>query len=49
MNGEAIGIEQLKLAEGELKLAPKIFKQDCNIDWNQNIDRVHDFIRGLSP
>lgn len=49
MKGEAIGIEQLKLAEGELKLAPKIFKQDCNIDWNQKIDRVHDFIRGLSP
>ena len=49
MKGEAIGIEQLKLAEGELKLAPKIFKQDCKIDWNQNIDCVHDFIRGLSP
>lgn len=49
INGEVIGIEQLKLAEGELKLAPKIFKQDCNIDWNQKIDRVHDFIRGLSP
>ncbi len=49
MKGEAIGIEQLKLADGELKIAPKIFKQDCKIDWNQNIDSVHDFIRGLSP
>ena len=49
MKGEAIGIEQLKLAEGELKIAPKIFKQDCKIDWNQNIDSIHNFIRGLSP
>ena len=49
MKGEAIGIEQLKLAEGELKFAPKIFKQDCKIDWNQNIDSIHNFIRGLSP
>jgi methionyl-tRNA formyltransferase len=49
IKGEAIGIEQLKLAEGELKIAPKIFKQDCKIDWNQNIDIVHNFIRGLSP
>ena len=49
INGEAIGIEQLKLAEGELKIAPKIFKQDCKIDWNQNIDSIHNFIRGLSP
>ena len=49
MKGEAIGIEQLKLAEGELKIAPKIFKQDCKIDWNQNIASIHNFIRGLSP
>ena len=49
INGEAIGIEQLKLAEGELKIAPKIFKQDCKIEWNQNVDIVHNFVRGLSP
>jgi methionyl-tRNA formyltransferase len=29
--------------------APKIFKDDCRIRWNQPATRVHDFIRGLSP
>lgn len=29
--------------------APKIFKEDCRIDWNQGAFKVHNFIRGLSP
>ncbi len=29
--------------------APKIFKDDCRIGWNQPAVRVHNFIRGLSP
>lgn len=29
--------------------APKIFKSDCAIRWNQPIDKVHNQIRGLSP
>ena len=29
--------------------APKIFKENCMIDWNQNACKIHDFIRGLSP
>ncbi|MBR3986193.1 MAG: methionyl-tRNA formyltransferase [Bacteroidales bacterium] len=33
----------------ELNLAPKIFKPDCAINWNQQGHRVVDFIRGLSP
>ncbi len=32
-----------------LKAAPKIFKETCEIDWNQPAKRVYDFIRGLSP
>lgn len=32
-----------------LNAAPKIFKDDCRIDWNKNIDEVHNHIRGLSP
>jgi methionyl-tRNA formyltransferase len=32
-----------------LKHAPKIFKAHCEINWNQNAQKVHDFIRGLSP
>lgn len=34
---------------GELRPAPKIFKETCRIDWNQPVKRVYDFIRGLSP
>ncbi len=29
--------------------APKIFKKDCRIKWNQPAESVHNFIRGLSP
>ena len=29
--------------------APKIFKDNCRIRWNQPSQRVSDFIRGLSP
>lgn len=29
--------------------APKIFRDDCRIDWNRTSGSVHDFIRGLSP
>lgn len=32
-----------------LKHAPKIFKEDCKIDWNQPAQQVYNLIRGLSP
>lgn len=32
-----------------LKPAPKIFREHCRIDWNNNIDDLHNLIRGLSP
>ncbi len=31
------------------KPAPKIFKEDCRIDWNRSVDQIHNHIRGLSP
>ncbi len=34
---------------GPLKAAPKIFRETCEINWHQNTDDVHNFIRGLSP
>lgn len=49
MEDKAVGIDQLELAEGELKAAPKIFKPDCEINWKQEAQIVHNFIRGLSP
>lgn len=33
----------------QLKPAPKIFKEDCKIDWTKDAKAVYDFIRGLSP
>jgi len=41
---------QSQLLEGqELKHAPKLFKEDCLIDWNQPTEKVYNLIRGLSP
>ena len=33
----------------QLKSAPKIFKEDCKIDWTKDAKSIYDFIRGLSP
>ncbi len=33
----------------EIKQAPKIFKENCRIDWSMDIHRIYNFIRGLSP
>jgi len=42
--------QQTLLQPGEsLKEAPKIFKDDCRIQWNHPAKVIHDFIRGLSP
>ncbi len=41
--------EELIYDPQELKTAPKIFKDDCKIDWNKTAMQVYNFIRGLSP
>ncbi|OEK05515.1 methionyl-tRNA formyltransferase [Roseivirga misakiensis] len=33
----------------DIKHAPKIFKETCEIDWSKSADEVHNFVRGLSP
>ena len=33
----------------DVKHAPKIFKDDCRIDWNRNATSIYNLIRGLSP
>ncbi len=33
----------------QLKPAPKIFRETCCINWNQDVVSIHNFIRGLSP
>lgn len=32
-----------------LKHAPKLFTENCQVDWNRPVDELHNFIRGLSP
>lgn len=44
-----ISQDKLTSSNKELKHAPKIFKQDCAIDWKQPIDQIYNLIRGLSP
>ena len=34
---------------GDLKLAHKIHRETCEIDWSKPLDDVYNFIRGLSP
>ena len=38
-----------QLMEAEMKAAPKIHRETCQIDWNQPLDKIYDHIRGLSP
>ncbi len=44
-------IEQNKLLANEniQKKAPKIFKDDCQIKWDNEGETIYNFIRGLSP
>jgi methionyl-tRNA formyltransferase len=35
--------------QDELKTAPKIFTEDCRVDWDQETEVVYNHIRGLSP
>ena len=36
-------------ATAEIKHAPKIFKETCEINWKQPSAKVYNFVRGLSP
>jgi methionyl-tRNA formyltransferase len=36
-------------ATGDIPAAPKISKAACRINWSDPVDRVYNFIRGLSP
>lgn len=41
--------EQPQPLDENLKHAPKIFKENCKIDWNNGNDKIYNLIRGLSP
>ncbi len=35
--------------DSEIKHAPKIFRDDCKINWNNDAEEIRNLIRGLSP
>ncbi|MCD8166836.1 MAG: methionyl-tRNA formyltransferase [Bacteroides sp.] len=48
--GNLTSIPQEEMRIGvELKPAPKIFKETCRINWEQDMAAIHNFVRGLSP
>jgi methionyl-tRNA formyltransferase len=47
--GDISGTVQNNIPAEELKHAPKIFKEDCRIDWNKPVTGIYNLIRGLSP
>lgn len=48
--GNIRAIPQTDLISGnEIKHAPKIFKDDCRINWSGSAETIRNLIRGLSP
>lgn len=48
-DGTVLPYPQSQFEHIQLKPAPKIFREDMLIDWNQPAKVIHDKIRGLSP
>jgi methionyl-tRNA formyltransferase len=48
-SGDYQEIPQDTIEGSELRHAPKIFKDDCRIDWSKPVTQVYNRIRGLSP
>ncbi len=46
---ETVSQDLLIPADKPLKKAPKIFKEDCRIDWNKHARVIVNLIRGLNP
>ncbi len=50
---EAIAKEEVKSSVQDeskaLHHAPKIFKETCEINWNNSAESIHNLVRGLSP
>lgn len=46
---ESGNLEPLRQDDTQATPAPKIFRDDCRIDWNRAAAEVHNMVRGLSP
>jgi methionyl-tRNA formyltransferase len=47
--GNVTPLRQMDIAENTLKAAPKIFKEDCRVDWTKFGRDIANLIRGLAP
>ncbi len=46
-NNDYVPVPQLN--DQPVRLAPKIFKDNCEIDWKKSSGEIRNFVRGLSP
>ncbi len=46
---ESLSQKEMNNANIELHHAPKLFKDNCRIDWDRPAKEIYDFIRGLAP
>ena len=46
---QEINQKDLISEEQEIKHAPKIFKSDCKVNWQKDLNSIYNLIRGLSP
>ena len=51
LDGKIDAVDQAQFIHSdiELKAAPKIFKETCQIDLEWNVEKVYNFVRGMSP
>lgn len=47
--GNVTPLRQFDIPEETLRPAPKIFKDDCRVDWTERGKKIADLIRGLAP
>ena len=51
MDGKTDAVDQTQFMQPNLQLksAPKIFKETCEIDLSGGVEKVYNFVRGMSP
>ncbi|PSL47743.1 methionyl-tRNA formyltransferase [Chitinophaga niastensis] len=47
--GQVKETPQANIPAAAIKHAPKIFKETCQVNWQQPLDKVYNLVRGLSP
>lgn len=48
-SGSVTPISQSQIVDSQTRPAPKIFKDDCKLDWGSDVVSLYNKVRGLSP